>query len=295
MKSFKILLIIFFQFLCLFVFGQNKIFFAASGNFQNSFVKNNDLEIISIFYHNSFVGPNGKVFDQTKFLKALNSRIPNKDAVGYAVLDWEGQGLEVLTKGKSNPDFNKVKGEFIKAIKFAKAARPNIKWSFYGIPTRNYWSTNQKWINNNFDLKEVLKLQDFISPSLYVLYLKGEQKSGLDLNYIKSNVSLALRLGKELNKPVYPFIYHRNRTPKRGYNDSLVEYDLWDFYLKNISETSYYGKKINGLIWWNSERVTAANKNKSSAVLREFNSVKNVEDHQRNIFSTYLKVIKKYQ
>ena len=75
----------------------------------------------------------------------------------------------------------------------------------------------------------------------------------------------------------------------------MVEYDLWDFYLKNISETSYNGKKINGLIWWNSERFTASNKNKSNAVLREFIGVKDLNEHQKNIFNTYLRGLRKYQ
>lgn len=295
MKTNKLFLIITLNFLVLSLNAQYKIFFAASGDLQDAFIKENNLNNISIFYQSSFVDTNGKEFDQSKFEKTLDSRIPNINASGYAVLDWEGKGLEILTKGKGHIEFLKVREQFIKALQFAKKTRPNIKWSYYGIPTRNYWSTNQRWVNINLELIEIIKLQDFISPSLYVLYLKGEQNVNLDLNYIKSNVSLALRLGKELNKPVYPFVFHRNRTRKKEHMDSLVDKDWWDFYLKNITETSYSGKKISGVIWWNSERFTASNKNKSNAVLREFIGVKDLNEHQKNIFNTYLRGLRKYQ
>src|SRR5690606_16287484 len=239
--------------------AQKKILFDSSSEIQDQIVENNNLIKIFIFYQNEFVKKNGIEFDSIILKNQIEKRIPNEKQFGFATLDWEGEGLKILgSKKASEKEINLVKKEFKKAILFAQKKRPNIKWSYYGLPTRIYWHINEDWEDANMRLLDLFKLQDFISPSLYVLYSETESLKSDNLNYIDKNISFALKIGHLTDKPVLPFIFHRSRRPKENIRESLVNLELWDFYLENI----YKNKGVNGVIWWHSENYHYLNRNK---------------------------------
>lgn len=273
--------------------AQKRILFAASGQTQLSFVKNNNLDIITLFYQNEFIAKDGETLNLKTFEKFLDQKIPNRNATGWAVLNWEGEAFNILKK-PSHKKHNSIKRNFIKVIRYAKELRPNIEWSFYGLPFRQYWHTNNEWKSQNQGIIDIFREMDFLAPSLYIMYLPNEVNRNLDENYIDQNIKLSLEYGNRLNKKVYPFIYHRNRTRKPNNINELASDDQWRFYVNRILNIKFEGREIDGIIWWNSERVIYSTRSNSPALKKEFKDVKDIESYQFKLFNRYYDLIKKY-
>lgn len=216
---------------------------STSGPIDN-FIKINKIKRIDFIYQNSFVTNDS--YDEAKLLKTIDYMFPNKNQSGMAILDWEGPTFANLSNsGKKGESCRK---QFIAAIKKAKQLRPNIKWSYYGIPTREFWNMNDVWKRRNYSLESIVKNCDFLAPSIYIFYSLDEVESSMHYSYIDKNVSLAREMGAKFNKKVYMLVNHRFHPSNKSLGNQLVPDNLFKLYIERIIQDG-----VLNIVWWNSE------------------------------------------
>lgn len=263
-------------------YGQ-KIYMAnSSSKGIAAFINENSLPAIDFVYQNTFVTNNK--YDEAKLIRTITKLYPNKNQSGMAVLDWEGVAFDNLIKNKDVSNASKI--QFEQAIKKAKALRPNVKWSFYGLPTRNFWNPDQNWKSKNLDLISLFSNFDFIAPSIYIFYPLNEVKETLQNKYIDSNIQLAKEIGQKVGKPVYPIVNHRYHPSNKKYGNQLVSKELFSYYISRI-----VGNQIDAIIWWQSEEYNY-NISRSNAVFKSDYSKKISKDLiQQQMLNKYYNAI----
>lgn len=273
---------------------QKIIFCCENSSAQYQFVSANGLDKIYM------IGLNDALldYDALALERVLNTTIPDKNQSGYAFLDWEGEYFVAL-KHPTNTlklTHDQIVNRFIFAIQNAKKLRPNIKWTYYGMPLSWALGVPANWKEINYALYKEL---DFLAPSVYLRYereIGGERVEGLDTkfttNFMVNNLKYSLKLGVELNKPVYAFIWMRY---SEDYYNKLIDLASFTKYVRSIITTSNYGRKADGIIWWNcinflyERRATCAS---SVVLLEEFKNVTDINAYQTTLFQKYLDSIK---
>lgn len=255
------------------------------------FADKNKIKTYSIIYDNSFV-INEKV-DFQKLDLIVNKLFPQRYDHGFLVLDWEGKGFESLKDQKNQKEFSYYKKEFISAIEFIKRIRPNVKTGYYGLPFRQYWNINKEFYLKNEALLSIIKKQDFIAPSLYTFYIDKPYEA-TNIEYITKNVQYSLKIGKKLNKPVYPFVWHRVHKSNRNFGEKLIPVNTFKNTIQKIIDLKYDGIGIKGLFWWHAEEFFYADRHQRKSIAYEYKNVKNAGAYQYSIFQRYFDVIKKY-
>ncbi|CAM3031822.1 hypothetical protein DRF59_15420 [Chryseobacterium flavum] len=258
---------------------------------QLKFSQDNHLKTYTIFYQQFFV--KDEKFNEEMLRKQIETKIPNVNSIGFAVLDWEGKGLKSFQQQKDLNAVNYYKDEFLKAIRFAKKLRPNIKWGFYHLNYLNYSGTIEKYKSQNDNLIPIIKEVDFLAPSLYV-YNPGLLHSRGNQNYIKNKLIQALQYGERYNKPVYPFVWNRTTSNDENKHFSLIPVEYFAQAIEIISETEYKNQRAKGIFWWHSEGYSYRNKNKLKAVKAEYSRINSTEDYQYQMFKEYFQSIQKY-
>lgn len=278
-------------FMCFFeiFFSQKKIFFA--NDFQNqshkNFVTSNKINPLEFFYEQEFV--NNDEVDFKKLNKIILKKIPSAKSTTYIVLDWESKTYDQLFISSFSK--NSV-NQFLSAIKYIKSKRPKVKVGIYALPSREFWGANEEWENKNLSLSDIYKKVDFITPSIYMFYEDSQIKSVLNTNYINKNVTLALKIGTEYKKPVFPMIWHRYHPSNPDFGLMLIPYNFFRNYVKDIVNITYDGKSIDGIFWWQAEdsfrKSNATNKN----LRREQTGVKDLKTYDVENFKKYLNIVK---
>lgn len=268
-----------------FVFSQKiDLRFLTDNDASKGFVKENNLNTYKIYYQQFFV-TNEKV-DYEKLEKLLEKSFPSKTSSGMLVLDWEGKGMDVLVKQDDKKKLAYYKSEYIKALTYVKKKRPNVKVGFYAIPFRQYWGIGDTFISKNNNLIDIIKKQDFIAPSLYTFYIDTQNLKG-NHEYINKNLDYALKLGQQLNKPVYPFIWHRVHPSNKKAGNELIPVDFFKNSIKDILSVKYNGKTIKGLFWWHSEDYSYRTRKSSKVISQEYKNINNIYSYQKNIYQNY--------
>jgi len=184
--------------------------------------------------------------------------------------------------------------EFVKSLKYAKQLRPNVKWGFYHLPYLSYWdkatSTNAK---KAFNLADIYRQSDFIAPSLYSFYPDSKHTTNNN-SYLKNNLELALKIGKQYHKPVMPFIWHRVHPANKSTGGGLLPMAYFKETVREIANASYQGHKATGIFWWHSESYSFRNQSKDKAVSLEYKSVSDEQTYQYDMFEKYYNGIKEY-
>ena len=210
----------------------------------NDFITNNNLGRIDFIYQNDFVTNNN--YDEAKLIKTINQKFTDKNQSGMAILDWEGVGFNSLTSpGNTGDHYRK---QFAEAIQKARLLRPNVKWSYYGLPTREFWRTDDAWRQKNLSLMPFFSNLDFLAPSLYIFYSFTQASEKLQQNYIDNNIALARQIGSKLNKPVFAVVNHRYHPSNKLLGNQQAPVNLFTFYVKRI-----FNDGADGVVWWNSE------------------------------------------
>lgn len=269
-----------------FFFGNAQNIYIASSPSKGikEFINVNNLLTVDFVYQNTFVTDNK--YDEAKLIRTITKMYPDKNIKAMAVLDWEGITFNNLTKDKGASDASLV--QFESAIKKAKELRPNVKWSFYGLPTRNFWSPDQNWKNKNLSILKLMKHFDFIAPSIYIFYPLSDVKKDLQNKYIDSNIQLAKEIGKRVGKPVYPIVNHRFHTSNKKLANQLVDPELFSYYISRISHNN-----VDTIIWWHSEEYNY-NISKSNSVFNaDYSSKVSKDKSQQEMLYQYYKNIKK--
>jgi hypothetical protein len=221
--------------------------------------------------------------DTQSLRKNIEKVIPDPNATGIAILDWEGKAMHLLsTVPVKDLRFNEIIEEYIKMIEMAKALRPQIKWGIYALPFRSYWNRNEDWRNRSFLLKSLLSHCDVITPSVYNLYTNLKYKYTNKL-YLLDNVSLALNIGNMLNKPVLPFVTHRWPNLK------IIPKEEFADYIDKLFKIQYSGKHIDGIIWWGPDEYYYKTGNQE--LKREFKSDSSFSEQYQKLIYEYLSSI----
>lgn len=274
--------------------NHKKLFFESeyANKIKTKIFNETKMDSMIFIYQGEFVKGQSLVFDRKLMEETINKRIPNKNQTGYAVLDWEGEATHILYgfKKVSDAKYVAVRMNYIASIKYAKKLRPNMKWAFYNFPFLNYVQKGE--LSEGYDdfvrkkIMPILNTVDFFTPSLYIL--KDErtlESDNLTFSYAKSNTEYAIKLGKELKKPVYPVIWNRYLSQNR--NSALIELPYFEKFVKTIIDTQYNGKEIDGIIWWNCEDYVFNHKSELKSTAIEYSKVKDKDKHINAIFHTY--------
>lgn len=251
----------------------------------NNFIKENKIKTIDFIYQNSFVTNNA--YDESKLINTIEEMFPDKNRTGMVILDWEGPTFANLASLGKKGELSRI--QFISAIRKAKQMRPNIKWSYYGIPIKEFWNMNDTWIKKNYSLESIIRNCDFLAPSIYIYYSLQQVKSPIHYSYIDKNVSLAKEIGSKFNKQIYMVVNHRYHPSNKSLGNQLVPKSLFDFYVNRIVNDG-----VLNIVWWNSEdynyniRNLDSKKYDNRAFKSEFSEVTR-EDGISKILSTYFK------
>lgn len=257
MLKLKIKCLILFLMWAFVTFGQSKHFnkngpklylcMGDLGPVVDSFMKANDIhEVKSV--NGSKIDPGDIMIINAEVLKAEIERLyPDPSTKGMCILDWEGKAINLMYKTlPDDPKYVNGLKKCIQAVKIAKELRPNVKWSIYGMPFRNYWDMDSAWQKRCLGLVPLLKECDFIAPSIYNPYPDSVSKEHEKM-YVHGNIQMALKIGSIVNRPVCPLIWHR--LP----NFDLIPKNEFLNHIKNILDESYNGVKIDALIWFGSD------------------------------------------
>ena len=277
-------LLVFVSFSFLFSQKQKILFATQYGNTTHKNITDKfKLDSVIIFYQNEFVKGDNTNFDCWKLKKAIEKRIPSTSQKGYAVLDWEGTASAIVYTHipASDKDFKNTVQNFVDAIKYAKKIRPNIMWSYYNFPPIYYGQVNiqhDEIIKNK--VMPVLKVIDFLAPSIYFMDTEKEVSPPFSYNYAKSNTEMAIKYGLLLNKPVFPFIWQRYTDHSKSSTFGLVDLDYFENFIAQILTSTYKSKKVDGIIWWDAEDYVFNNQKLFKGTQTEYKSIKNFENYK---------------
>lgn len=194
----------------------------------------------------------GKI-DSLSLVKAINQYFPYKYGNGIGLLDLEDENYEAL-KGYSvkNVTFEKGLTEMMRLVNIAKKERPNVRWSLYNIPFSTYYDKTENWIQQSERLKSLFEIIDILTPALYDFYPDTTPFTD-DRTYVIDNLKIALAAGKQYNKPVMPYIWHRWHDG--NLNDGLKLIDAAEFkkHISLICKTNVDGVQVSGLIWFGAQ------------------------------------------
>ncbi|HJP63933.1 MAG TPA: hypothetical protein VJ844_10840 [Mucilaginibacter sp.] len=189
--------------------------------------------------------------DEAAFRARINKVFPDSSATGIGVLDWEGPAFSRIRTGDPNSqDYKDALTLYTKAILIAKSMRPNMKWGYYALPFINRQNNYKSW---NTAIAPLLQQCDVFMPSLYQYYPASSKTGDSESSYIKQNLAECLRLATQYNKMVIPFIWHRLYPDNKEKGLALVSLSDFDNRVKNIANTTYQGKRVDGLVWWGSD------------------------------------------
>jgi hypothetical protein len=146
--------------------------------------------------------------------------------------------------------FKFSEAQWITVIQEVRKARPRLKIGLYAIPFRVWGSWQKINFNPAGKYDNLLSLVDFIAPSVYIQFADEVVGHARNIQYIKDNLDIALTFGKRLNKPVYPFIWHRIHPFADMYPYELIQTDVLANYVKFISTYSLNNYKSSGIYFW---------------------------------------------
>lgn len=276
--------------------GQELLFCSEYFNInQRDFVEKNKLKNVYVIYQDKIVDSKTDQFTKEEFIESINNTIPNKNESGFGVIDLENIDYQIITnKSKlSKPKYGVSLNKFIEILNVAQKVRPNIKWSFFGIIPGYYTEVSRNEYSNNMSMMlPLLKKIDFFAIDIYYTDKWKVDSKRTMFNYIETNVSRAIELSKELDKPVLPFVWHRYSLVSNAKSQQKLNRKLFKEYVKKILEVESNGKKVDGIIWWNAESYAWSNRNENGNLKKEFRRVKWPMEYQLNLLQKYLDAIK---
>lgn len=250
------------------------------------FLKEKSIPVTKIVYQNFIDPDHDNKLNLAIFQKRIQALFPKKSAQGMGVIDWEVKDFDRLPG--NSVKFGQLVSEYRKAIRAAKKLRPNVKWGFYGLPFRKYMSYNADWRGRNMKLIPILKDCDFIAPSLY-FFFPDSVRAKDNQDYITNNVSLALQIGSQIKKPVYPFIWNRWHDSNKKYGLQLIPLQEFKKHVKHILSVDYNGEKVAGAIWWGADQFFY--NQKAPALMNEQSRFKNFNAYRDNTINIYAQAL----
>jgi hypothetical protein len=232
----------------------NKLYMAMPdiGPTTKDFIKTNNIPTVPVLSSKDMSPTGEPKLDVETFTKAIISHIPDSNATGYAVIDWEGKiSVNLIFSAQSSDEYQNALAEYTKAIKLAKQLRPHMTWGFFGIPFQPF-KNDKRPVNIEIPL---LDLCDAFYPQLYFDYNadkpNGHRSKSEKDAWISFNLSNVLAIAQKMgNKPVLGFVWHRYYGGPAAQNLRLIPLNEFDDYIKEVLASNYNGKSVDGVIWW---------------------------------------------
>lgn len=192
----------------------------------------------------------------------LKKLIPNRYDNSLLCIDIENYQYDDL-KSSNSKKLNLATKAFVELIELTRRERPNLRIGIYGLPFPYYYS----YLNKNQDLRKfdkILSRVDVLFPSLYIYYPANQKSIKSNLEYFDKNLDLAFRLGSMHNKPIYPFFWYLVHPSNKKYSYYMLPKDEVFEYINHIREYRNKGRKVSGIVWWDTETPYKKNSIKNS-------------------------------
>ncbi|WP_146113779.1 hypothetical protein [Sphingobacterium gobiense] len=267
------------------IFSQTKLLIGMDDLSETTYteLKNKNIETLKVIYGVDIYPKDPLKADLEVMKAAIVKAFPDKNEYGYGMLDWEGKAYHILAHSRTETKaFKDIRAEFIRAISFAKKLRPNVKWGFFEIPFRDVrFSNKETKLKSHSKILELLRECDVLYPSMY----------GYTPNYIGSlnDVSYAISLASELNKEVFPMVWHRyqgdNNTKEKRYWFEVIPKNLFVNRIRDIRKVKYNGKQVDGIVWWGKDTYFYEKKNR--VVRMEAQNINDFKTIYNNLVKEY--------
>jgi hypothetical protein len=172
-------------------------------------------------------------------------------------IDWEADSMSTLSSGEVDSDaFRSAVASFVDFIDDVRALRPDLRFGYYGLPVRSYWSRDADWQARNDALLPILDASDVVFPSVYDFYTEAEVAEAEDLAYVRDNVGEALRLAA--GKDVFPYVWHRYHDSNATVGGKLIGEEEFKAHVGAVFEAEFEGARAAGVVWWGADRYFMA-------------------------------------
>ncbi len=248
------------------------------------FAQKNDIEHVILITGSSIHNKDQVSLNKSELKAKIEKVFPNANSEGIGVLDWEGKGIHQLEKEELNSEtFRRITQQYAEGLRLVKKLRPKVKWGYYSLPLRNYWSRDKKWEKRNEALHAIYDESDILFPSIYDFYHDEVGFAGrkLDSMYVNDNVELALRLGIKHDLEVIPFFWHRYHNSNKTKPLEIIPDEEFAHHISAAIAANYKGKHIDGLVWWGADEYYTKHK-KVSVYTRELKKNKMTLEEQQN-------------
>lgn len=277
-KFFKIVLLLFFS---LQIHAQKRFvaktsnspqLYLALGEYESKiegFIKENNIIKVQYLAEGQFLGKEPFTFDSIKLRKEIERAVPNPYENGMAYIDLETYLSEIRDLGTQIESFQKSIKLYIDVIQFAKKMRPNIKWGYYAIPYTTFWNRSEDFYGKLKKIEPLIKECDILFPSLYVFYDEYDIWVALEnKKYVIDNTKEMIKVGQYYNKPVVIFVWHRYHPSNKKFGMESLPEKVFLTHIERIANTTYQGKKVDGIVWWGADDYFFRQKEKG--VVKEF-------------------------
>ncbi len=191
-------------------------------------------------------------------------------AVKIISLDWEGPADD----NASHCDPVAI-GELLKGLREVKRVFPNAKVGYYNMPRVSYWESDgagggvivddqhRALVDAaNVCIRPILDEMTAWFPSMYQFYPSWE--SGMEsrylnnqaqnLQYVRWNTDNVLKIRGARDVPIYPYVWPRFHNSNAIDGGRLIYRPDFEEYMRAHLSTEVNGRKIDGLLWWDSDR-----------------------------------------
>ena len=197
------------------------------------------------------IDPNKKgIIDLQSVSKYITRLYPNKNDQGLLCLNLENKLYQNLKSNRvSEATFKEAINSFVSMLNLIKQLRPNVKVGIYGLPFRTFGASQISPDYNKLD--PILKICDFIFPSLYIIYPDKQISAKRNNDYFVQNLDAAFKYGERLKKPVIPFVWYLVHPLNKAYGYEMLSKTEMKRHLDFLKQYRYKNTmKVGGVVWW---------------------------------------------
>ncbi|WP_343659504.1 hypothetical protein [Chryseobacterium sp.] len=234
--------------------NQTKLYYSLGtiGNKADNYFKQIGAVEVGFLDEGQFISRTGDKYYLNRELleKEINRGVPDKNAKRIVYIDLEMPFEDM--NGKDNNLAMKGMNYCLEVLRYAKKARPNIKWGFYGFPFTSVWGPNKEFFDEQNKFAPLLKECDIFFPSLYTFYSNPAAVLA-NGNYLENNLNGLIKLGTAYKKPVYVFMWHRYHTSNEKDAMKEISDKIWQEQMETVASQNVNGKFVDGIMWWGAD------------------------------------------
>lgn len=211
--------------------------------------------------------------------KYVTKIYPNKNDGGLLCINLENKLYQNLKSNNTNTaKFKESITSFVSMLSYIKNLRPNVKIGIYGLPFRTFGASQVVADYNKLD--PILKMCDYIFPSLYIIYPDKQISQKKNDDYFIQNLDAAFRYSERLKKPVLPFVWYLVHPLNKVYGYEMISKNEMKRHIDVLKRYRYKNSlKINGVVWWDTptpfkkNQVKYTNESRSLSAKQDYNDI----------------------